>query len=177
MCKTKERRKAKAHWYQTNTAPTNLPYFHHQLPGFLLACAMHNLLLMSFLSSSCEYRFFHRHPWCYCRSCHWCKLKLAGGFTYMSVHSAGLLLQLLSSLCLRDTIFGPPSHSLLSSNVSSHGDWRAKFIKMEFGGLLHKITSIYICCLSLSMLYAFYHLILPLPVHAKFQWAAVVNSS
>lgn len=176
MCKTKQRRKSKAHWSQTNIDPTNLPYFHHPLPGFLLECAMHNMLLMSFLPSSCEYRFFLRHPWCHCRSCRGCKLQLAGGFTPRSLRPAGLLLQLFSSLCLHDTIFGLPSHSPLSSNVSSCGDWRAKFIKMEFGGLLHKITSIYICCLSLSMLYVFYHLILPLPVHANFQWAAVVNS-
>lgn len=84
---------------------------------FLLECAMDYLLLMSFLSSSCEHRFFHRHPWCYCHSCHWCKLKLAGGFTYMSVHSVGLLLQLHSSLCLHYTTFGLPSHSFLSSNI------------------------------------------------------------
>lgn len=92
-----------------------------------------------------------------------------------SLSSAGLLMQLFSSLCLPDTIFGPPSHTPLSGNVLSCGDCRAKFIKMEFGRLLHKIASIYICCLSLSMLYVFYHLILPLPVHANFQWAAVVN--
>lgn len=176
MCKTKERRKSMSYWSQTNINPTNLPYFHHPLPGFLLECAKHNLLLTSFLPSRCEYRFFPRHLWCYHRSCHGCKLKLAGGFTPRSLLSVGLLLQHFSNLCLHDTIFVPPSHPLLSSSVSSHGDWRAKFIKMEFGGLLHKITSIYICCLSLSMLCVFYHLILPLPVHANFQWAAVVNS-
>lgn len=176
MWKTKERRKSMAHWSQTNIDPTNLPYFHHQLPGFLLECAKHNLLLMFFLSSPCKYRFFPRRPWSYYRSPHGCKLKLAGGFTPRALLSVGLLLQPFSSLFLYDTIFGPPSHSLLSSNVSSCGNWRAKFIKMEFGGLLYKITSIYICCLSLSMLCVFYHLILPLPAHANFQWAAVINS-
>lgn len=90
------------------------------------------------------------------------------GAVEMKARSVGLLLLLSAASVFTALFLDLPTRSLPSSSVSSHGDRRAKFIKIKFCGLSQKINSICICCLSLPMLSAFYHLVLPLPAGASF---------